>query len=55
MQVMIEFTILLSVILQKGWTALMLASYRGHTEVVELLLKQMDNCDVNLTTEVELI
>ena len=33
-----------------GWTALMLASYRGHVAVVELLLEY--NSDVNLTTDV---
>ena len=35
---------------QMGWTALMLASYRGHVEIVELLLEF--GSDVNLTTEV---
>ena len=43
----------LTLITQEGWTALMLASYRGHVAVVELLLEH--NSDVILTNKVYLI
>ena len=39
-------------IFQSGWTALMVASFDGKTDVVELLIKH--NADVNARTEVRL-
>ena len=37
-------------LLQDGWTALHLACYNGHTEVVEILL--MNNADISATNKV---
>ena len=37
---------------QDGWTALMVASEKGRTDVVKLLIKH--NADVNARTEVRL-
>ena len=43
---------LCSQIIQDGWTALMLASLNGRTDIVELLIKH--NADVNARTKVSL-
>ena len=40
-------------IIQNGWTALMLASDGGHTEVVKVLAEA--KADLNITTQVNLI
>ena len=40
-------------IIQDGWTALMMASYNGHTEVVKVLVEA--KADLNITDQVNLI